>query len=65
MEEREIIPPLSFPEFPVLTDAVRDEESGRVSVPDGFLVALAEYKIKIAETQKNYEAWRAIYEVKE
>ena len=56
-------PELVFPAFPALENAERAENG--VIVSESWIVALAEYKIKIAETQKNYEAWRAIYEVKE
>ena len=58
--EREVLPELVFPPFPVLGDVVR--EGGRVSVPEDFLVELARYKIRIEETQRNYEDLRSILE---
>lgn len=57
--EKEVVPPLVFPPFPVLGDVVR--ENGRVSVSEEFLIELARYKIRIEETQRNYEDLCLIY----
>lgn len=58
--ERLYVPALSFPPFPAMSDFER--KGGRVSVSEDWIVRLAEYKIRIEETEKNYNDFRALYE---
>lgn len=39
-----------------------ERKGGRVSVSEDWIVRLAEYKIRIEETEKNYNDFRALYE---
>lgn len=48
------VPDLDFPHFPGLEGA-RAVTSTETAVPNAWLFALAEYKIKIMETQYFYE----------
>ena len=57
------VPELTFPDFPVLTDAVRNND-GTVSVSSDWIVLLAEYKIRIEETEETYNDLRALYKNK-
>lgn len=47
------MPELVFPPFPVLEGAVRNAD-GTVTVSGEWLVRLAEYRIRIEETENDY-----------
>lgn len=57
------VPEITFPDFPSLSGAVQNTD-GTVTVPDAWLVRLAEYKIRIDETRRNYEDLRLMMEDK-
>jgi len=59
--EKPFVPEIDFPSFPVLTEAERNED-GSVNVKEEWLVRLAEYRIRIEETEKNYKDLKALYE---
>ena len=65
--EKTVVPPLSFPVFPLLQDgeAVRNKEAGTVTVPEEWIVRLRVYQIEIEKTEKNYNGLKALYEGKE
>jgi len=46
------IPEIIFPEFPVLEEYERKD--GKITVPEEYILQLAEYKIRIEETEQNY-----------
>ena len=52
--EKTTVPEIVFPVFPALDGAVRNKEEGTVSVPEEWIVRLEEYRIRIEETEKNY-----------
>ena len=54
------MPELTFPIFPDLTEAVKNED-GTISVSSDWIVLLAEYRIRIEETEKTYNDLRALY----
>ena len=62
--EKVFVPDLVFPVFPSLDDEKKNSD-GTVSVPNEWLVRLAEYRIRIDETEKNYNDIKALYEGKE
>ena len=62
--EKVFVPDLVFPVFPSLDDEKKNSD-GTVSVPNEWLVRLAEYRIRIEETEKNYNDIKALYEGKE
>ena len=62
--EKVFVPDLVFPIFPSLDDEKKNSD-GTVSVPNEWLVRLAEYRIRIEETEKNYNDIKALYEGKE
>lgn len=55
------MPEISFPIFPALENEVLNDD-GNVTVPAEWIVRLAEYKIKIEETEKNYSDLKELYE---
>lgn len=59
--DKPVVPSISFPIFPALTDAVKNDD-GSVAVSGDWLVRLAEYKIRIEETEQNYNDLKALYE---
>lgn len=59
--EKPVVPSISFPIFPVLTEATRNND-GTVTVSEDWIVRLAEYKIRIEETENNYNEIKALYE---
>lgn len=65
--EKPVVPPLDFPVFPLLQDgeAVRNKDSGTVSVPESWIVRLRIYQVEIEKTEKNYNGLKALYEGKE
>lgn len=60
--EKPVVPEIAFPTFPILTNASRNKESRTVSVPEEWIVRLEEYRIRIKETEKNYNELKALYE---
>lgn len=58
--EKPFIPEITFPVFPVLTEYERKD--GKVIVSEDWIVRLAEYKIYIEETKKDYNDLKALYE---
>ncbi len=65
--EKPVVPPLSFPVFPLLKDGetVRNREAGTVTVPEEWIVRLRIYQIEIEKTEKNYMGIKALYEGEE
>ena len=55
------MPEISFPIFPAL-EGESENADGSVTVPADWIVRLAEYKIRIEETEKNYNDLKALYE---
>lgn len=51
------VPEITPPDFPSLSGAVRNDD-GTVTVPDMWLVRLAEYRIRIEEMCHDYEDLR-------
>lgn len=64
VKEKVLVPDLVFRVFPSL-DGGKKNPDGTVSVPNEWLVRLAEYRIRIEETEKNYGDIKALYEGKE
>lgn len=62
--EKVFVPDLVFPVFPSLDGGIKNSD-GTVSVSGEWLVRLAEYRIRIEETEKNYNDIKALYEGKE
>ena len=60
--EKPVVPEIVFPIFPTLTDATRNREEHTVSVPEDWIVRLEEYRIRISETEKNYNELKTLYE---
>ena len=58
--EKPYVPEISFPIFPALDGGIENED-GSVSVPAEWIVELAVYKIRIEETEKNYNELKALY----
>ena len=58
--EKPFVPDLYFPDFPALEDYKRNGES--VTVTNEWIKKLAEYKIRIEETEKTYNDIKALYE---
>lgn len=61
---RPFVPEIVFPIFPALDGEERNAD-GTVSVPGEWLVRLAEYRIRIEETERNYNGIKALYEGEE
>ena len=59
--QKVVVPEIDFPAFPVLVGSVKNE-NGTVSVPWIYLIRLAEYKIRIEETENTYRDLRAMYQ---
>lgn len=61
--EKPVVPPLSFPVFPLLKDGeyVRNREAGTVTVPEEWIVRLRIYQIEIEKTEKNYMGIKALF----
>ena len=58
--DKPVVPEISFPAFPVLENEILNDD-GSVTVPADWIVQLAEYKIRIEETEKNYNDLKALY----
>ena len=59
--DRPVVPEVAFPVFPDIGEVSRNPD-GTVTVPGEWIVRLAEYKIRIEETEKNYKALKNLYE---
>lgn len=59
--EKPVVPSITFPIFPALTEATRNGD-GTVTVNEDWIVRLAEYKIRIEETESDYNDLKALYE---
>ena len=59
--EKPVVPEINFPIFPELENEVLNED-GSVTVSADWIVRLAEYKIRIEETESNYNDLKALYE---
>ena len=55
-----MIPDVDFPEFPLASEIV-DNKDGTVTAPAEWIVELEEYRIRIEETEKNYNDLKEIY----
>lgn len=58
--DRPVVPELVFPVFPELSGAVRNAD-GMVTVGADWIVRLAEFRIRLDETEKNYNELKALY----
>ncbi len=58
--EKPYVPEISFPIFPALEDAQKNTD-GSVTVSGAWIVELSKYKIRIEETEKNYNEIKALY----
>jgi len=58
--EKPVVPEINFPIFPELENGVLNED-GSVTVSADWIVRLAEYKIRIEETESNYNDLKALY----
>ena len=58
--DKPVVPEINFPIFPALENEVLNED-GSVTVPADWIVRLAEYKIRIEETESNYNDLKALY----
>lgn len=58
--EKPYVPEISFPIFPAL-DGGFENADGSVTVPGEWILELAKYKIRIEETEKNYNEIKALY----
>jgi len=56
-----VVPGITFPIFPALENETINTD-GSVTVPAEWIVRLAEYKIRIKETESNYNDLKALYE---
>lgn len=59
--EKTRVPEIAFPIFPNL-EGGSDNKDGTVTVSSDWLVRLAEYKLRIEETEKSYNDLKALYE---
>lgn len=59
--DRPVVPELVFPLFPALEGASRNGD-GTVTVGEDWIVRMAEYRIRIEETERNYTGLKALYE---
>ena len=56
-----VVPDIAFPAFPSL-DGAHAVSATETAVPNDWLFKLAEYKIRIEETEKNYIDLKNLYE---
>lgn len=57
--DRYVMPTLVFPDFPILDSATDNGDT--VTISKEFFLSLAEYKIKIEQTQADYKDLCEIY----
>lgn len=60
--EKPYVPEITFPIFPALPNYERKD--GNVVVSEDWIVRLADYKIRIEETERNYNDLKALYDEK-
>ena len=60
VEKECVVPELTFPVFPALSGEKKNG-GGMTAVPDEWLIHLAEYRIRIEETEKTYNDIKALY----
>ena len=60
IEKVYIVPDVSFPKFPALEREIH--EDGSWTIPKESIDQLAEYYIKIQETETNYKELKELYE---
>lgn len=60
--EKPYVTEITFPIFPALPNYERKD--GNVVVSEDWIVRLAEYKIRIEETERNYNDLKALYDEK-
>lgn len=58
--EKPYVPPLNFPAFPAIEEYERNA-NGTVTVSGEWIKRLAEYKIRIEETEKTYTEIKELY----
>lgn len=58
--EKVIVPEITFPIFPKLDDYCITDNG--VIISNDYLIRLAEYKILIEETEKNYNQIKELYD---
>lgn len=58
--EKPYVPEITFPIFPALPNYERKD--GNVVVSEDWIVRIAEYKIRIEETERNYNDLKELYE---
>ncbi|MBD5437728.1 MAG: hypothetical protein HDR37_04025 [Treponema sp.] len=58
--DKPYVPELVFPIFPALSGAERNGD-GTVTVSEDWIVRLAEYRIRIEETEKTYGNLRSLF----
>lgn len=56
-----VVPDIDFPTFP-LVENISNNGDGTVTVDSDWIVRLAEYSIKIKETEDNYMGIKELYE---
>lgn len=62
VEERTVVPELSFPAFPLAKSGeIRDNGDGTATVSAEWLVRLEEYHIRIGATEAEWKRLREIY----
>ena len=57
---KHIVPDIDFPKFPVLEREIHSD--GSWTIPEQSVDALAEYYIRIQETEKNYKDIKRLLE---
>lgn len=58
--DRPVVPELVFPLFPALSGAVRNGD-GTVTVGEDWIVRIAEYRIRIEETEQTYGDLKSLW----
>jgi len=58
--DRPFVPDIYFPDFPPLDSPMRNSD-GTVTVSGDWIRRLAEYKIRIEETERTYKTIQKIY----
>lgn len=58
--DRLCVPPLAFPVFPEAEWAERNKEARSVTVPEGWFVSVARFKILYEELEKNYNGIKGL-----
>lgn len=60
-EYKFIVPDIDFPTFP-LADEIRSIGNGKCEVDEDWIINIAEYSIRIQETENNYREIKKLYE---